>query len=62
MKHCRKKIYVIKTKNDEILFSSLQKLDEYVAKHRYLEREENEVYVEYFQPQIKVKLTFENLK
>lgn len=62
MRHCRKKIYVIKTKNDEILFSSIRKLDEYVAKHKYLEREENEVYVEYFQPKIKVKLTFENLK
>ena len=62
MKNYRRKIYVIKTKNDELLFSSLQKLDNYVMKHKYLEKEENKVFVEYLDSSIRLELTFENLK
>ena len=62
MRNYRRKIYVIKTKNDELLFSSLQKLDNYVMRHRYLEKEENKVYVEYINSNIVLELTFENLK
>lgn len=62
MKNYRRKIYSIKTKNDELLFSSLQKLDDYVMKHKYLEKDENKVYVEYLDSSIRLELTFENLK